>query len=99
VAIPGLEVVFRAVRVSWLARVVALVMIFAVGYQFADFLHWHSRCLHRRSPTDERFLPDGGFPPVGSVLFYRFQTCDFPCTEIERWNDYWLARFKGPKPS
>ena len=44
-------------------------------------------------------LPDGSIPPAGSVPFYRFQTCGFACTEIERWNEYWLARSTGPKAS
>jgi hypothetical protein len=43
-------------------------------------------------------LPDGGVPPVGSVVFGRFQTCDFACREIDRSYDYWIARVTGPKP-
>jgi hypothetical protein len=43
-------------------------------------------------------LLDGGVPPVGSVVFGRFQTCDFACREIDRSYDYWIARVTGPKP-
>ena len=143
VAIPGLELICQTVRVSWLARAVAVAMIAAIGYQFADFLHWytyrgpartqvfeagvqpmlarafaHGRTVyidyddhyaqthalwyavsHGMSRSRVSILPDGGIAPVGSILFYRFQTCDFACTEIGRWNEYWLARSKGPKAS
>ena len=122
VAIPGLELIFKAVRVSWLARVVAVAMILAIGYQFADFLHWyryrgpartqvfeagvqpmlaqafaHGRTVyidyddhyaqthalwyavsHGMSRSRVSILPDGGIPPVGSVLFYRFQRNQSP---------------------
>ena len=37
-------------------------------------------------------LPDGGIPPVGSLVFLRFQDCDFPCKEVARWEDYRLVR-------
>ncbi len=37
-------------------------------------------------------LPDGGIPPPGSLVFLRFQDCDFPCKEVARWEDYRLVR-------
>jgi len=37
-------------------------------------------------------LPDGGIPPLGSLVFLRFQDCDFPCREVARWEDYRLVR-------
>jgi hypothetical protein len=43
-------------------------------------------------------LPDGGMPPVGSVVFGRFQGCDFICGRFATADDYWLARVIGPKP-
>ena len=47
-----------------------------------------------------RFDSAGRRHSAGRFRFlYRFQTCDFACTEIERWNDFWLARSKEPKAS
>lgn len=43
-------------------------------------------------------LPDGGIPPPGSVVFARFQECDYVCDEFARWEEYWLARAIGPRP-
>lgn len=44
-------------------------------------------------------LPDGGIPPPGSIVFERFQECDYVCTKFASWEGYWLARAVGPKPS
>jgi hypothetical protein len=44
-------------------------------------------------------LPDGGIPPRGSVVFGRFQTCDYVCRKYAEWETYWLARAVGPRPS
>ncbi len=41
-------------------------------------------------------LPDGGVPPRGSLLFLRFQDCDYACEEVARWEEYRLARATGP---
>ena len=41
-------------------------------------------------------LPDGGVPPQGSLLFLRFQDCDYACEEVARWEEYRLARATGP---
>jgi hypothetical protein len=43
-------------------------------------------------------LADGGIPPQGSVVFGRFQECDYVCEEFARWEGYWLARAVGPRP-
>ncbi|MGH3135644.1 MAG: glycosyltransferase family 39 protein [Gaiellaceae bacterium] len=43
-------------------------------------------------------LPDGGIPPAGSIVFARFQECDYVCEKFAHWEDYWLARAIGPKP-
>jgi len=40
-------------------------------------------------------LPDGGIPPPGSLVFLRFQDCDYPCEEVARWEDYRLVRATG----
>jgi hypothetical protein len=40
-------------------------------------------------------LPDGGIPPPGSLVFLRFQDCDFPCEEVTSWEDYRLMRATG----
>ncbi len=40
-------------------------------------------------------LPDGGIPPPGSLVFLRFQDCDFPCKEVARWENYRLMRATG----
>jgi hypothetical protein len=41
-------------------------------------------------------LPDGGVPPPGSIVFLRFQDCDFVCEEVARWEEYRLTRAIGP---
>jgi hypothetical protein len=131
------------VRTSWLARGVAVAIVAATGFQFADFLHWYTyrgpartqvfeaglqpmlgrafadgrtvyidhddhyaqthalwyAVSHGISRSRVSILPDGGVPPVGSVVFFRFQTCDFPCTEIDHSYEYRLARAAGPKKS
>jgi 4-amino-4-deoxy-L-arabinose transferase-like glycosyltransferase len=43
-------------------------------------------------------LPDGGIPPPGSIVFARFQECDYVCRRFASWEGYWLARAIGPKP-
>jgi len=40
-------------------------------------------------------LPDGGVPPPGSLVFLRFQDCDFSCEDVARWEDYQLRRAVG----
>ena len=40
-------------------------------------------------------LPDGGVPPPGSLVFLRFQDCDFECTEVASWEEYRLMRATG----
>jgi hypothetical protein len=44
-------------------------------------------------------LPDGGIPPPGSVVFARFQECDYVCEKFAHWEQYWLARAVGPRPA
>lgn len=44
-------------------------------------------------------LADGGIPPPGSIVFERFQECDYVCTKFAYWEGYWLARAVGPKPA
>jgi hypothetical protein len=44
-------------------------------------------------------LPDGGVPPPGSVVLGRFQECDYVCERYDVWEQYWLARAVGPRPS
>ncbi len=40
-------------------------------------------------------LPDGGVPPLGALLFLRFQECDYACEEVARWDEYRLSRATG----
>ena len=40
-------------------------------------------------------LPDGGIPPPGSLVFLRFQDCDFECEDVASWEEYRLARASG----
>lgn len=40
-------------------------------------------------------LSDGGVPPPGSLVFLRFQECDYPCEEVARWENYRLMRATG----
>ena len=40
-------------------------------------------------------LPDGGVPPTGSLVFLRFQDCDFACQDVTSWEDYRLVRALG----
>ena len=40
-------------------------------------------------------LPDGGVPPPGSLVFLRFQDCDFECDDVASWGDYRLVRAAG----
>lgn len=40
-------------------------------------------------------LPDGGVPPPGSLVFLRFQECDFECDEVASWEDYRVMRTVG----
>ena len=37
-------------------------------------------------------LPDGGIPPPGSLVFLRFQDCDFECEDVASWEEYRLVR-------
>jgi len=40
-------------------------------------------------------LPDGGIPPPGSLVFLRFQDCDYECETVASWEDYRLVRAIG----
>jgi hypothetical protein len=58
---------------------------------------WHAA--ERGLPRDRiAILPDGGIPPEGSLVFLRFQDCDFVCEEVAHWEEYRLARAIGPRP-
>jgi 4-amino-4-deoxy-L-arabinose transferase-like glycosyltransferase len=46
-------------------------------------------------PSRVVILPDGGIPPPGSLVFLRFQDCDFECEEVGGWEDYRLVRAVG----
>lgn len=43
-------------------------------------------------------LPDGGIPPPGSIVFLRFQDCDYACEDVEGWEEYRVVRAAGPPP-
>jgi hypothetical protein len=53
---------------------------------------------HGISPSRVVRLPDGGIPPTGSVVFGRFQGCDFICRRTLQLDDYWIADVLGPRP-
>ena len=57
---------------------------------------WHAA---ETGLPDDRvvILPDGGVPPPGSLVFARFQECDYVCTEVARWEDYRVLRAVGPR--
>jgi hypothetical protein len=58
---------------------------------------WHAA--ERGLPRDRiAILPDGGIPPEGSLVFLRFQDCDFLCEDVGRWEEYRVARAIGPRP-
>jgi len=59
---------------------------------------WHAA---ERSIPQSRIvrLPDGGVPPQGSIVFLRFQDCDFVCEAVASWEEYRLVRAIGPRPS
>ena len=40
-------------------------------------------------------LPDGGVPPPGSLVFLRFQDCDYACEDVATWEQYRLVRALG----
>ena len=42
-------------------------------------------------------LPDGGIPPAGSVVFGRYQECDYVCEKTATFDEYWVARAVGPR--
>jgi 4-amino-4-deoxy-L-arabinose transferase-like glycosyltransferase len=55
---------------------------------------WHA--VERGLPAERVVvLPDGGVPPLGSVVLGLFQECDFPCEEFARWEGYRLARARA----
>jgi len=57
---------------------------------------WHAA--ERGLPQSRiAILPDGGVPPRGSIVFLRFQDCDFVCEEVTRWEEYRLTRAIGPR--
>jgi 4-amino-4-deoxy-L-arabinose transferase-like glycosyltransferase len=59
---------------------------------------WHA--VDDGVPVDRiQTLPDGGVPPRGSVVFGRFQQCDYVCRKYAHWSTYWLAKAVGPRPS
>ncbi|HEX2345338.1 MAG TPA: glycosyltransferase family 39 protein [Gaiellaceae bacterium] len=59
---------------------------------------WHAA---ERSIPQSRIvrLPDGAVPPQGSIVFLRFQDCDFVCEAVASWEEYRLVRAIGPRPS
>ena len=142
-AMPALARLSAAARRGWAGRVLAAVLVAAVGFQFAQFLDayrtngpgrvvlfdagvtallagpfasgsmiyidyddrdaqaealWHAVAdgLPRSRVS---ILPDGGIPPRGSIVFGRFQACDYVCVKTATWETYWVARAEGPKPS
>jgi hypothetical protein len=56
---------------------------------------WHAAAA---GLPDDRvvILPDGGIPPSGSLVFLRFQDCDYVCEDVARWEEYRLVRAIGP---
>ena len=57
---------------------------------------WHA--VSQGLPRDRiSILPDGGIPPRGSIVFGRFQKCDYVCPKVAAWEGYFVARAEGPK--
>jgi hypothetical protein len=139
-AIPGLELLFRAAREQWVARLAAAALAVGAAVQLVQFEHaygtngpdrtelfeagvppllyrafaegesiyvdfddryaqthalWYA-VSHGIPRTRVSILPDGGVPPVGSIVFGRFQACDYVCREFDRSHSYWIARAMGP---
>jgi hypothetical protein len=63
-AIPGVDLLVRAVRTSWLARGVAVAIVAATGFQFADFLHWYTY----RGPARTQVFEAGLQPMLGRAF-------------------------------
>jgi 4-amino-4-deoxy-L-arabinose transferase-like glycosyltransferase len=60
--------------------------------------HWYAAV--EGLPVDRiQKLPDGGIPPRGSLVFGRFQQCDYVCPKYAEWKTYWLATAVGPRSS
>jgi hypothetical protein len=139
-AIPGLDVLFRAARKMWVARLAAAALAVGVVVQLAEFEHAYGTNGRDRTELfeagvppllyrafsegqavyvdfDDRYaqthalwyaashgiprarvsiLPDGGVPPAGSIVFGRFQACDYVCRELDRSHSYWIAQAVGP---
>jgi 4-amino-4-deoxy-L-arabinose transferase-like glycosyltransferase len=57
---------------------------------------WHA-AEHGLPQSRIVILPDGGIPPRGSLVFTRFQQCDFVCREVAHWESYRLSRAFGPR--
>jgi hypothetical protein len=57
---------------------------------------WHAA---QAGLPDDRVvvLADGGIPPTGSLVFLRFQDCDYACAEVARWEEYRLVRALGAR--
>lgn len=54
---------------------------------------------HHMSQSRVVRLPDGGIPPTDSVVFGRFQGCDFVCKKFASSDDYWVAHEVRPRAS
>ena len=59
---------------------------------------WHA-VSHGLARSRVIVLPDGGVPPPGSIVFGRFQACDYVCREVDRSHSYWVAEALGPAPT
>jgi hypothetical protein len=142
-AVPALDLLIRAARRSWPARVALAALSAAVAVQFVQFEHAYESIGPARtevfeagvpallerafadSPTvyidyDDRYaqthalwyavshgvppsrvsvLADGGIAPAGTIVFGRYQACDYICNELARSYSYWIARAGGPNPA
>jgi hypothetical protein len=54
---------------------------------------------HHLPLTSVVLLSYHGVPANGSIVFGRFQPCEYVCAKFARADDYWLARARGPLPS
>jgi 4-amino-4-deoxy-L-arabinose transferase-like glycosyltransferase len=91
---PSRETLFEAAVPSLLARALADGRTVYIDYDDV-YAQTHARWYaaeHGLPASRVVRLPDGGAPPAGSMVFGRFQACDYACTHLAEADTYWIAR-------